>query len=109
MLARLVMVLARLVMTLTRLSRQLLRIGIFFLTVLLRSKLFLSFFLPLGLSPPGLSTDFRPSVWLPPGLVFNVISTIPTFNIGGYCRLGIRKVAVTFLKSLLVPPFIVNL
>jgi hypothetical protein len=80
-----------------------------FSVILLESKLFLLFFRLLGLSLPGLSTDFRPFVRLPLGLVFSVISTVPILNVRNYCRLEVRKVAMVFLRNLLVPPFVVNL
>jgi hypothetical protein len=70
-----------------------------FLAVLLRSKLFLSFFQPLGLFLLKLSTDSRSFIRPPLGLVFNVISVILTRNIRDYCRLVVRKVIIIFFKK----------
>jgi hypothetical protein len=76
-----------------------------FLTIRLESKLFLSLFQPLDLSPLRLSTNSRLSILPPPGLVFGVISAILILNIKDYCRLEVRKVTVVFLKGLLISPF----
>jgi hypothetical protein len=76
-----------------------------FLIIRLKLKLFLSFFQPLDLFPLRLSTGSRPSALFPPGLVFGAIFAIPILDIRGYCKLEIRRVAVVFLRDLLVSPF----